>query len=136
MYTKGEIFKSILICILVFLFIDSYLNLDKMQKYCCCNIDKAYKYFEDNTPPNQMQNLDDIYFNNAFCRFGDTNAKYISFQETVRKILKRFDNSTFPIKFSSFLNSNEYCKNIYKRENNVNEQFWNDKCYSFTSEKI
>jgi hypothetical protein len=135
MYSKSEILKSILICILFCTILDSYLNLNKLQKYCCCNIDKAYEYFKDITPPNQIQNIEDILVNNAFCRFGD-NAKYISFQKIVRNVLKNYDNYTFPIKFSSFLNFNQYCKDIFKRENDLNKEFWETKCYSFTGEKL
>ena len=138
-YSISYIFSSIFICISAITFIDSYQNLDKVQQYCCCNIDEAYEYFKDSTPPNQIQNYINIYLENAFCYFdkniGENDGKLISFQMVVRFILKGYNNYTFPIKIMSFYNNNYYCKKIWKNKS-MDKSFWNTKCYSTVYDKF
>jgi len=142
-YSISYILSSIFICIIAITFIDNdrkhFLNIDKIQQYCCCNIDEAYEYFKDSTPPNQIQNGTYIYLENAFCHFdkniGENDGKLMSFQMVVRFILKGYNNYTFPIKIMSFYNNNYYCKKIWKNKS-MDKSFWNTKCYSILHDKF
>ena len=142
---KNSILSSIFICIIAITFMYKNPNVDKVHQYCCCNINIAYEYFKDSTPPNQIQNDTNIYLENAFCRFdkNKNDAKLISFQMVVRFILKGYNNNTIPIKMMSFNNNNYYCKNIWKNEKLIwnppsptSESFWNNKCYSIINDKF
>ena len=142
-HTISEIIYSIFLCIIVITIVDSYLNLDKIQKYCCCNIEKSSQPFKF-----PSLKIVEIFLDNAFCIFEENNQKFLIFQPFVKKILNTYNNYTFPIKFMSFQNNNNYCKNIYtwnnekskykefwNNEKAVNKDFWN-KCYTVIHEKI
>ena len=132
-YSISEIIKSILICSFVITLIDSYQNIDKIDKYCCCNFDLAFNKFvyQDNFTEF------DIISNNSFCRFGKQNGNFISFGSLVQNMLNEYNNFTFHFKLISFQNQNYYCKNIAKNySKDYEKQFWDNKCYTVSYNKI
>ena len=135
-YTVGKIIKSVLTCLTIISVLDVYLNFDKIQYYCCCNINEAFNDFKESYLPSNVINYTDILVKNSFCRFGGNNADYISFQSVSREIIKQYSNYTFPFKIMSYYNNNFYCKNIWNNEQEINENFWTDKCFTISNEKI
>ena len=82
---------------------------------------KSFEYFSLNSS--------EIFLKNAFCVFDENDTKFIVFQSFIKDIINKYNNYTFPLKFISYQNNNNYCNYIYNWNTNksINKNFWKNK---------
>jgi len=124
-YSIEQIIAAITVVMISILFIDSYQNIDKVKRYCCCNLDKI----EDVWMSSNF--INDTLVSNSFCYYGNYDYYTLGLIGRVKLVLSKFNNNTLAIRINSFLTNNYFCKYIKENIKEIPNSFWDNNCYSF-----